>query len=176
MRKMKQKVEEPNQAELDWINENLIKIREVLGISSDQNIELKDLDDTFGKWIDNHNPEDEEPNPIINAFGIAYGQYLIDHIGLKWAVVTDEHGTEIAVHGQPNDALVFPPNFVAKRYFGKQKNFFSLIYPEMKKDIEAIMEYKKKPWWKFWQANPERLFSKKIKTPAKNISKSIKSE
>ncbi|MFA5261460.1 MAG: DUF3806 domain-containing protein [Candidatus Omnitrophota bacterium] len=170
---MEQKIEEPNQAELNWIDENLCKIREILGISAEQSIELKDLDDAFGKWLDSHNPENEDPNPFINAFGIAFGQYLIDHIGLKWAVVTDDHGTEIAVHGQPGDALVFPPNFISKRYVGKQKNFFCLIYPEMKKDIETIMQYnREKPWWKFWQVNSERNFMKKIKIPVKNLNKS----
>ena len=63
---------------------------------------------------------------------------MVDDCDLKWVVVTDEQGTEIAIHGQPGDVLIFPPNFVAKRYVNKQKDFFALFYPEMKKDIERL--------------------------------------
>ena len=134
----KYKIEYPNQAELGWIEDNLRKAREFVGKEKDENIELKELDDAFAKWLDTNDPENEDPNPFINVFGIAFGQYLVDQLGLKWMVVTDRDGTEMAVYGQPGDILVFPTNFVAKRYVNKQKEFFSLFYPEMKKDIEQL--------------------------------------
>jgi len=96
------------------------------------------LDEAFARWLDMHDPTHEDPNPYINAFGIAFGQYLVDHCGLKWMVVIDDQGTEMAVRGQPGDVLIFPSNFVAKRYVSRQKNFFSLFYAEMKKDIERL--------------------------------------
>ena len=163
---MKQKIEEPNQAEKDWIEENLARARELVGKTEEMAIELEDLDDAFSRWLDAHDPQKEDPNPFINAFGIAFGQHLVNQLGLKWVVVIDDQGTEIAVHGQPGDVLVFPPNFVSKRYLAKQKNFFSSFYPEMRKDIETIRQYgKKKPWWKFWQISSYRSFLKKLKNP-----------
>jgi len=135
---MKPKIECPNAAEYEWIEDNLRKARQLLGKQAGQEIELEELDEAFARWLDRHDPKHEDPNPFINAFGIAFGQYLVDHCDLKWMVVMDDQGTEMAVHGEPGDVLVFPPDFVAKRYVGRQKNFFSLFYPEMKKDIQRL--------------------------------------
>ncbi len=140
---MKEKIEHPNPAELEWIEENLRKAEEIIGKEKYEKISLKELDDAFGKWLDTHDPKKEDPNPTINAFGIAFGQHLVNELELKWRVVIDDKGTDIAVHGQPGDVLVFPTNFVAKRYVSRQKNFFCLFYPEMKKDIERLKEYSK---------------------------------
>ena len=67
------------------------------------------------------------------------GQYFVDDIGLEWKVVTDDQGTDIAVHGEPGEALVFPISFVAKRYVSRQTHFFVMLYSEMRKDIEKFM-------------------------------------
>ena len=37
-------------------------------------------------------------------FGVAFGQYLVDDLGLSWKVVEDQYGTEMAV--SPNGWLV----------------------------------------------------------------------
>ena len=160
---MERKIEQPNPAEYGWIEDNLRKARELTGKTGAEEIPLDKLDEAFARWMDQHDPKKEDPNPFINAFGIAFGQYLVDHDDMKWAVVIDDQGTEMAVHGKPGDVLIFPPNFVSKRYVSRQKNFFSLIYPEMKKDIERLKAQGKeeltalsplgnldKPWWKFW--------------------------
>ena len=53
---------------------------------------------------------------------LPFGQYLIDHLGLEWATLTDEFGCDLAVVGMPGtaDFLVFPPNFVESD--GDEKN------------------------------------------------------
>lgn len=48
--------------------------------------------------------------------GIGLGEYLARAAGLSWTVSTDEYGTELALHGQPGDILMFPLNAVSKRW------------------------------------------------------------
>jgi hypothetical protein len=75
-------------------------------------------------------------NAVINAIGIAFGQYLIDHLGLEWATVTDKFGCELAVVGMRGtaDFLVFPPNFVAKRWERKEVDFLKRSYDAIAAD------------------------------------------
>ena len=75
---------------MTWIEENLRKARQIIGKEEGEIIELKDLDEAFGQWLDTHDLKKEDPNPFINAFGIAFGQLLVDDLGLEWAVVMDE--------------------------------------------------------------------------------------
>jgi hypothetical protein len=75
---------------------------------------------------------------MINAFGIGFGQYLVDNNNLEWKIVQDEFGTEIAVYRTPGDILLFPPNLVAKRYEKEEIEFFVPLYNGIKKQIEEI--------------------------------------
>ncbi len=40
---------------------------------------------------------------------------------MQWVVASDEHGTEVAVVGQPGDILIYPMNAVAKRWTGESE-------------------------------------------------------
>ena len=66
-------------------------------------------------------------NAVINAIGIAFGQYLVDTLGFQWCTVSDSHGQELAVVALPDTAkvLVFPPNLVAKRWESGTTDFLS---------------------------------------------------
>ena len=74
--------------------------------------------------------EPADPNPAINIVGLAFGQLLVDGLGLSWVALTDEQGTEIAVRGRGN-FTVFPTNFIAKRYERRETNFIAPAYQEM---------------------------------------------
>jgi len=127
-----QDITKPNSSELDWIAQNLATARELAKeyVSHPENEPLtpENLDEAFAAWLEEWSSTKGDPNPVINAFGIAFGQYLVDNLGLQWAVVTDSHGTEIAVHGSPGDQLVFPPNLVAKRFVKRQTGFMVPLY------------------------------------------------
>jgi hypothetical protein len=138
-------IQQPNEAELEWVASNLGLARELVaghtGASSDP-LELPALDESYGAWFDDwsRQPEGErdDPNVFINAYGIAFGQHLVDTLDLRWAIVTDEHGTEIAVHGQPGDVLVFPPNLVAKRFERGETRFFQPVYDGIRSHVEEL--------------------------------------
>ena len=112
---MSQTILEPNPDEIEWIASNLQTMRTLIqqytATSIGEGITLRALDVVWSAWLSQHDNSKEDPNPLINSFGIAFGQSFVDKLGFSWVIVTDEHGTEIAVHGQPNDFLVFPPNF-----------------------------------------------------------------
>src|SRR5262245_55438096 len=140
MSDMGRKIEAPNLAERDWIAANVglaLAMARPYGGDSETTTAptLPALDlvwDIQGAMI---RDERTDPNPLINMVGLAFGQRLVDELGLEWAVVTDEYGTEIAVHGEPGDILVFPTNLVAKRWESGEASFLAKLYPKMRDDI-----------------------------------------
>jgi hypothetical protein len=150
---MSPKLSKPNNAERDWIVLNLAVTRELIadfngGVSD---IQPSLLDSTFAAWLSLHEPDTEDPNPVINAFGIAFGQYLVEQLQLSWTVASDKHGTEMAVHGQPGNILVYPLNLVAKRYTARETGFFVPLFREFQNQIETVRaETPQRPWWRFW--------------------------
>ena len=146
---MPQKIEPPTVGEVRWLDDNLNRLRTFAKKPTGHRFTLSELDSAFREWM-SAKPVDEDPNPMINAFGTAFGQHLVDHLSMVWSVVTDKHGTEIAVCAQPGDVLVFPPNFVAKRVVAKEVGFFEQTFPLMAADIEAARKKASKPWWKPW--------------------------
>lgn len=123
-----QKIEPPNESELAWVAAHVDAVKEATG----GEVSVGALDELYAGWYEEWaaKPEEsrEDPNDMINAVGLTFGQALVDGAGLEWAVVTDEHGTEIAVHGQPGDVLLFPPNLVAKRFERGETRFLEAIY------------------------------------------------
>lgn len=157
---MSQEILEPNDAELKWIDENLQTVRSAIKTFAPEHgdqITLAALDVAFAAWLSQHDPQQEDPNPYINAFGIGFGQHFVDELDFKWVLVRDAEGTEMAVQGQPGDQLIFPPNFVAKRYVNRVTGFFVPIYTQMEQDIAAVRDHYASPKasprsrWKFWR-------------------------
>ncbi len=147
------KLSNPNNAEREWIANNLVATRELVAelAGGTRDLEPSTLDVAYAAWFAQHDAEAEDPNSMINAFGIAFGQLLVDQLQLKWVVASDEQGTEMAVHGQPGDILVYPPNLVAKRYTTRETEFFAPLFAEMQEQIATVRsQTPSRPWWKFW--------------------------
>jgi hypothetical protein len=140
---MGQKISEPSASELQWIAGNVAAARDVVIASG---VSLADreavtpgaLDAAWAAWLAQWRSGEEDPNPAVNMFGLALGQYLVDHLGLSWKVVQDQHGTEIAVHGQPGDILVFPPNLVAKRLESRTTGFFVPVSAGIEEQVANV--------------------------------------
>jgi hypothetical protein len=132
----------PNPAELRWIQENLALAQQLVQLFAPElatlTLDPHALDEAYARWFAQHRPEQEDPNPIINAVGLAYGQYMADQLSLEWTVVSDAQGTDIALHGEPNQVLIFPTALVAKRYYSRQTGFLSLLYPLMRDDVARL--------------------------------------
>jgi hypothetical protein len=121
-----QRIEEPNEAELEWIGAYVAMAGELAGRPPS----VDDLDALWAAWLeDSAAPEDA--NDVVHAIGLTFGQRLVDDLGMRWTVVTDEHGTEIAAHHPNGDMLVFPANLVAKRWETRETGFLRPIYDEV---------------------------------------------
>jgi hypothetical protein len=150
---MSQKILEPTAAEKEWLRQNLENIRNLL-VQLDTDLAsqnpLKALDVAFGSWMSDRDKV-VDPNSMINAFGIGFGQHLVDNLSLRWAVVSDAQGTEMAVHGQPGDILIFPANFVAKRFTAGETTFFESAFAQFRMHIDGVRaSTPKQPWYKLW--------------------------
>jgi hypothetical protein len=150
---MKQKTEPLNENETDWVKaqlENTLKFVE--GYSprdADKSLTLAALDRAFAAWIASEPNETDLINAVINYVGIAFGQALVGGIGLKWVIATDEQGSELAVYGFPGhgDVLVYPANFVAKRWERRETNFLEKAYQQIGQDIRGVFrDWQDSPW------------------------------
>jgi hypothetical protein len=148
-----QKVEAPNEAESEWVKKNVDVAKALVAAHRGDDVDaavaaalpnLADLDEAYAAWYEGWQAQPpanrEDPNPYINAVGMAFGQRFVDELGFRWAVVTDEHGTEIAVHGDPHDFLVFPPNLVAKRFERGETRFLEFLYTEIAGRVRELRD------------------------------------
>lgn len=141
---MKQKIQRINTSEAAWIKtqlENAAKFVE--GFSpgdSEQPLKLSALDRAFAAWIASDPANTDLINAVINYVGIAFGQALVDGMGLQWVIATDEQGSDLAVYGFPGrgDVLVYPANFVAKRWERREATFLEKAYQQIGLDGRAV--------------------------------------
>lgn len=134
---VKERVEPLNEAEQEWVASTIAEAQRVLassGLSADGTLSAQALDEL---WTLLFAEEPDDPNPAINLVGLAFGQLLVDRLGLAWVALTDENGTEVAVRGSAN-FTVFPTNFVAKRYAGRETDFIAPAYEEMAEIAESL--------------------------------------
>lgn len=125
-----EQVEPLNEAEQKWVGTNVAEAKRML----EGNLSAETLDDLWAALL---SEEPADPNPAINMVGLAFGQLLVDRLGLSWVALTDDHGTEIAVRGLAN-FTVFPTNFIAKRYAERETRFIASAYDEMVQTAESL--------------------------------------
>jgi hypothetical protein len=136
---MKQTIEPPNADESSWITENLELAKKIVATyAHTADLGPDSLDEVLSAWSSHGEAERIEPNALVNALGIAFGQFLIQELQLRWAVVIDEHGTDIAVHGSPSEILIFPTSAVAKRIEKGELSFFRDLFQQLSGDIRKL--------------------------------------
>jgi hypothetical protein len=139
---MKQKIDVLNEKEVAWVKAQLENAAHFVNGFSPQDAEqpltLAALDRAFAAWIESDPAEVKLINSIINCVGIAFGQALIDRTGLKWVIATDDAGSDLAVYGLEGqgDVLVYPANFVAKRWERRETNFLEASCEKIARDID----------------------------------------
>ena len=146
---MGQRIMDVNEAERTWITGNQQVVRSFAvdrGVLPDESgpVDPPVLDAAWAAWLEMHVRGEEDPNSIINAFGIAFGQVLVDRLGLEWKVVRDVV-TEIALCGQPGDIVIYPQNLVARRYIAKTTQFFAELATEMERTVGRFPRQRAEP-------------------------------
>ncbi|MBK8885344.1 MAG: DUF3806 domain-containing protein [Saprospiraceae bacterium] len=72
-------------------------------------------------------------NIYSDAMASAWGQYLVDELGMKWHVITDNFGTEIGLYHKINNTTIFPFNSTSKAFNNKAFDLISTISKKQKK-------------------------------------------
>lgn len=153
---MKPKFSHPNQAEQEWIAKSLAHARDLVTASrtegDDCDMTPGVLDVAYKQWLTNGTEINEQANDVVHAIGFAFGQYLVDHEGFEWTLVTDQFGTDLGVRALPSrgDVLVCPASIVAKRWETKETDFLVPIYLAVIDQRDSVRESwesnKTKPW------------------------------
>jgi len=141
---MKPKIEKLTDKENAWIAAQLQGAAKLVDIfvpeATGQPLTLAALDQAFAVWFASSPNDPQIINAVINRVGVAFGQLLVAGIGLSWVIATDEHGSDLAVHGLPGrgDVLVFPANFVAKRWEKQETHFLETAYQQIAEQVRTL--------------------------------------
>ena len=154
---MKQKIEPITDGERDWIVAQREGAAVFVGIYSPadagQSVTLAALDRAWAAWMTTGETDTEVVNAVINRVGMAFGQFLVEDLGLSWVIASDELGTDLALHRDPgrSDVLIYPANFVAKRWERRETIFMETCHAAILRDVQAMFRRAgRKPWWKVW--------------------------
>ena len=119
-------------------------------------VTLEALDRAWAAWLGDAAPDGDIANATINSVGIQLGQFLVDRAGFAWTIVRESRKTDLAIRALPGrgDVLVFPANFVAKRWTRREVNFltpsFAMICQQVASIAAGRLPGGARPWWKFW--------------------------
>jgi len=147
-------------AERAWIATHLAGARlfleAMLPSDGDQSATLENLDRAWTAWLQLGVSDDEQVNHAINVVGVQFGQLLVDRAGFEWIIAADKHGTDLAIRALPGtgDVVVYPANFVAKRWERREADFLEESFALICQQLTAIegdrAVAKRRPWWQFW--------------------------
>jgi len=125
-------VSEPTAAELEWVA-GYVSIATELAAEAEADRfppSIDELDSLWAVWLQDGRPEDA--NDMVQVIGFAFGQRLVEELGMRWVVASDELGTEIALHHPLRDTLMYPVNLVAKGWKSRETGFRRPIYDELR--------------------------------------------
>ncbi|HEV3097104.1 MAG TPA: DUF3806 domain-containing protein [Candidatus Dormibacteraeota bacterium] len=100
--------------------------------------DLQALDALWVRWQSDRDPGRPDPNTVVNALGLCFGQQLVDRLGFRWAAITDEYGTEMGCIAQPGEVTVFPANLTAKRLEKGAEPFFCDFFSQVEARVQSL--------------------------------------
>jgi hypothetical protein len=121
-----------------WIAERLSEASRLCAVASVRSLTPELLDAAWTAGLPAAASGD--PNELINAIGIAFGQILVDRLGFRWVIATDDYGADLAVVAAEGkgDVLVYPANFVAKRFENRRTGFLAESVQFIAADLRSI--------------------------------------
>jgi hypothetical protein len=162
---MQQRIEELNDAERKLLVSSIENAKQLVSAYSPtdlgQPMNAGVLDRAYAGWLATNEADVNRINQVINSIGCAFGQLLVDEVGFRWVVATDDHGCEMAILALPGkgDVLVYPANMVAKRWQTRETGFLEALYRVITGQVRGLAAGRpslpnsnsgKKPWWRFW--------------------------
>jgi hypothetical protein len=146
------KIDPLNETELAWIADN-VRIAQSMAAAyeiSSATMPPEVLDQIYAAY--RADPLDNiDRDGVVNAIGLAFGQYLVDQLGLAWCTYAEDDRAEIAVQGHGGDLVVLPTSLVAERYASRETGFLETLFRETAVTYAQLRRTpEKRPWWKFW--------------------------
>jgi len=141
---MEQEISELTEKEKEWLSLQLQVASAFVERFSSRDaghpVSLAALDRAFAAWMATQPTEGDLINGTINGIGMAFGQTLVDGLGMQWVIASDDQGSEMAVYGLPGsaDVLVYPANFVAKRWERREIKFLEESYGLIARDVSRL--------------------------------------
>jgi hypothetical protein len=94
---------------------------------------LQDLDDAFANWMAHGDKGNCPPAAVERIVGAAFGEFCVRTLGIRWVLLTDEHGTDLAVVGAGDgekyeSVRTFPFAVVGKRIDAGETGFLVGVY------------------------------------------------
>jgi hypothetical protein len=141
-------VEMLNKAEEQWIRECVDQAtalaKKQLSLEEITTLDPVTLDRAYSGWLrewESAKPS-EDPNTVVNCIGLAFGQWLVDCLGMKWSVVSDTSGTNLGVCiGPPESRIVtFPTHAVAKRLKTRETGFLQRLFETIRTQIDGLAQ------------------------------------
>jgi hypothetical protein len=146
-----------NASERDWISHQLESARLFVATMSPADaadiVTLEALDRAWAAWLPRAGTDNTQINATINAVGIQFGQVLVDEAGFAWTIAADAQGSDLAVLALPGqgDLLVYPANFIAKRWERRESDFLVSSYSAIRNQVAVVAGAPiRRPWWQFW--------------------------
>jgi hypothetical protein len=98
---------------------------------------LQDLDAAFASWLANGDRQHCPPAAVERIVGAAFGDFCVRTLGMRWVLLTDEHGTDFAVVGAGDgkkyeSVRAFPFAVVGKRIEAGESGFLVAVYRLLK--------------------------------------------
>lgn len=131
-----QRIDEVTPAEQAWLDELLAALRAQGVDPSDADALGRHYDAAYAAWSAG---EDVDANAAVNRIGAGLGAFWVGRLPLRWAVVTDQWGTEMAVHGQPGDIVLTPMSMVGKRWSEGETGFVPELARGLAERVGQIM-------------------------------------
>jgi len=85
------------------------------------------LDATYAAWYAEHNRLEEDPDMMLTAFGVAFGEFLAAAFHLQWKFAEDRKGSSLVLAGMPGKLLLFPDLLMRKHYARGELGFFAAL-------------------------------------------------
>lgn len=81
------------------------------------------VDDALAGWLAQPDATRPDPHDLIDRLGIGIGEHLVRRTDLRWSVVTDAFGTDLAVQEGRGGFVVVPMNLVAMRWLKRESGW-----------------------------------------------------
>lgn len=143
-----EKFEALSSKEQEWLRQKLDRlnkyISDLVPEHSGSKVDAKILDQLWMAWKKSAPEDNEAAAGFLQAFGVGFGQLLVEEAGFEWAILTDVAGADFVVRALPYTAntRIVPIDFVLTRYENDENEFVA----ETQREIAKILAKAAEEW------------------------------